>query len=207
MVHEGAQRDAAAGTDGFLYRGRSPRRRLHAEFLSVGAGGKPDRHSRSRHRSRRVRGEESRGVLQTARGQGHQAHDSLPQGSGTEQHRNSNRHRSMGHGDRAYRGVERSIVMSFAVRAVGGPSDRPSKEAGEAGVPPAGRTVGPTLIADLARTSKLRVGINFGNTLLTTRDENGAPGGIAVDLAQELARRVGVPMELVSYDTAGQMAD
>jgi len=97
--------------------------------------------------------------------------------------------------------------MSFAVRDVGGPSDRPSKEAGEAGVPPAGRTVGPTLIADLARTSKLRVGINFGNTLLTTRDENGAPGGIAVDLAQELARRVGVPMELVSYETAGQMAD
>src|SRR5213594_4210626 len=29
---------------------------------------------------------------------------------------------------------------------VGGPSDRPSKEAGEAGVPPAGRTVGPTLL-------------------------------------------------------------
>jgi polar amino acid transport system substrate-binding protein len=54
---------------------------------------------------------------------------------------------------------------------------------------------------------RLRVGINFGNALLTTKDARGTPGGIAVDLARELAQRVGVPMELVSYDTAGRMAD
>src|SRR3990172_6279083 len=61
--------------------------------------------------------------------------------------------------------------------------------------------------SELAPMGRLRVGINFGNALLTARDASGSPGGIAVDLAQELARRVGVPMELVSYDTAGQMAD
>ncbi|HYR89980.1 MAG TPA: ABC transporter substrate-binding protein [Terriglobia bacterium] len=62
-------------------------------------------------------------------------------------------------------------------------------------------------ISELAPTGRLRVGINFGNALLANRDARGTPGGIAVDLAQELARRVGLPMELVSYEMAGQMAD
>ncbi|PYS49266.1 MAG: ABC transporter substrate-binding protein [Acidobacteria bacterium] len=61
--------------------------------------------------------------------------------------------------------------------------------------------------SDVAPMGKLRVGINFGNALLTSRDASGTPGGIAVDLAKELARRVGVPMEIVSYDAAGQLAD
>jgi polar amino acid transport system substrate-binding protein len=63
-------------------------------------------------------------------------------------------------------------------------------------------------VSELAPTGRLRVGINFGNALLTNRDTGGgAPGGIAVDLAHELTRRAGVPMELVSYNTAGAMAD
>jgi polar amino acid transport system substrate-binding protein len=53
----------------------------------------------------------------------------------------------------------------------------------------------------------VRVGINFGNALLATRDAGGAPRGIALDLALELTRRLGVPMELVAYDSAGRMAD
>ncbi|PYS28188.1 MAG: ABC transporter substrate-binding protein [Acidobacteria bacterium] len=64
-----------------------------------------------------------------------------------------------------------------------------------------------TYISELAPMGKLRVGINFGNALLTNKDDRGTPGGIAVDLAHELTRRVGLPMELVSYDTAGHMAD
>src|SRR5205814_658234 len=35
----------------------------------------------------------------------------------------------------------------------------------------------------------------------------GGPGGIAVDLAREVARRLDVPLEIVAYDSAGQMAD
>ena len=61
--------------------------------------------------------------------------------------------------------------------------------------------------SELAPSGRLRVGINFGNALLTRRDAGGTPGGIAVDLAQELARRLGVPMDIVSYNAAGQMAD
>src|SRR6185503_8618215 len=61
--------------------------------------------------------------------------------------------------------------------------------------------------SELAPTGTLRVGINFGNALLTNRDTNGVPGGIAVDLAEELAHRMGVPFEIVSYEAAGRMAD
>jgi polar amino acid transport system substrate-binding protein len=55
--------------------------------------------------------------------------------------------------------------------------------------------------------SILRVGINFGNALLAGRDESGSPRGIAPDLARELTRRMGVTMEMVSYESAGRMAD
>jgi polar amino acid transport system substrate-binding protein len=65
----------------------------------------------------------------------------------------------------------------------------------------------PAARSELTPTGRLRVGINFGNALLTRKDVNGTPGGIAVDLAQELARRVGAAMEIVSYDSAGRMAD
>lgn len=61
--------------------------------------------------------------------------------------------------------------------------------------------------SQLAPTGKLRAGINFGNALLANKDSQGAAHGIAVDLAQELARRAGVPLEIVSYETAGRMAD
>ncbi len=61
--------------------------------------------------------------------------------------------------------------------------------------------------SELAPTGTLRVGINFGNALLAGRDESGVPRGIAVDLARELSRRAGVSMEIVSYESAGRMAD
>jgi polar amino acid transport system substrate-binding protein len=57
------------------------------------------------------------------------------------------------------------------------------------------------------RPRTFRIGINFGNALLTSRDADGSPRGIAVDLAHELARRAGASLELVSYESAGRMAD
>jgi polar amino acid transport system substrate-binding protein len=59
--------------------------------------------------------------------------------------------------------------------------------------------------SELTPSGKLRVGINFGNALLASRT-GGVPGGIAVDLAHELARRLNVPIEIVSYESAGRMA-
>ena len=46
-------------------------------------------------------------------------------------------------------------------------------------------------IADLAPAGKLRAAINFGNPILATKDAaTGAPRGVSVDLANELARRL-----------------
>ena len=58
--------------------------------------------------------------------------------------------------------------------------------------------------AELAPTGKLRVGINYGNFLLVNPDR---ASGIAVDLGREVGRRLGVPVELVPFATAGKLAD
>ncbi len=49
--------------------------------------------------------------------------------------------------------------------------------------------------------------MNLGNTLFTRQDASGALLGVSVDLMQELANRLGVPLELVLYDEPGQVAD
>jgi polar amino acid transport system substrate-binding protein len=69
-------------------------------------------------------------------------------------------------------------------------------------------TVPPDVVKDLAPTGKLRAAINLGNMVLAQKDPaNGEPRGITVDLARELARRVGLPLELVTFDAAGKVFD
>jgi polar amino acid transport system substrate-binding protein len=66
----------------------------------------------------------------------------------------------------------------------------------------------PAVRSELAPTGKLRVGINYGNFLLVLKDSaSGEAQGIAPDLARELGRRAGVPVEFVRFDQAGKMAD
>src|SRR5262245_7700275 len=60
--------------------------------------------------------------------------------------------------------------------------------------------------SDLAPNGKLRAGINFGNKLLTSREQGKEPGGVAVDMARELAKRLGVPLEIVPYESAGALS-
>ena len=65
-----------------------------------------------------------------------------------------------------------------------------------------------SLHLDLAPTGKLRVGINYGNPVLATRDRtSGQLGGVAVDLARELGRRTNLPVELVGFESAGKMVE
>ncbi len=60
------------------------------------------------------------------------------------------------------------------------------------------------ILADLAPTGRLRAAINFGNPVLAAKDPHtGEPGGISADLARELARRLGVAIEFVRYESAG----
>ena len=69
-------------------------------------------------------------------------------------------------------------------------------------------TAAPAAVADLAPTGKLRAAINFGNPVLAGRDPaTGEPAGISTDLARELARRLGVAIEFVRYDSAGKVVD
>src|SRR5205809_4923548 len=62
-------------------------------------------------------------------------------------------------------------------------------------------------VSDLAPTGKLRAAINFGNPVLAGRDAACEPCGISVDLARELARRLGVAMGIVPYDAAGKVVE
>lgn len=66
----------------------------------------------------------------------------------------------------------------------------------------------PEIVTQLAPTGTLRAAINFGNPLLTARDAaTGEPRGIALDLARELGRRLGVPVAIVGYESPGAVAD
>jgi len=69
-------------------------------------------------------------------------------------------------------------------------------------------TAPPGARSELAPTGKLRAAINFGNPVLAQKDPaTGEPRGVSVDLARELGRRLGVPVELVTFDAAGKVFD
>jgi polar amino acid transport system substrate-binding protein len=63
-------------------------------------------------------------------------------------------------------------------------------------------------VTALAPTGKLRVAINFGNSVLAQKDPaTGEPRGISGDLARELAKRLGVPIAFTVFDAAGKVTD
>ena len=64
-----------------------------------------------------------------------------------------------------------------------------------------------TVRSELSPTGTLRIGLNHGNFLLVTPGSKAQPRGVAPDLARELGRRVGAPVEFVNFDTAGALAD
>jgi polar amino acid transport system substrate-binding protein len=64
-----------------------------------------------------------------------------------------------------------------------------------------------SLRAALAPTGVLRTGLNYSNFLITGRDAEQKPYGVAIDLARELGRLAGVPVEFVGYEAPGPMAE
>jgi polar amino acid transport system substrate-binding protein len=73
---------------------------------------------------------------------------------------------------------------------------------------PINPTIPATLLQSLAPTGRLRASINLGNPILANRDPvSGAPVGISVDMAQAFADQLGLPLELVLFDSAGKSVD
>ncbi|MDM0115465.1 ABC transporter substrate-binding protein [Variovorax sp. J22R133] len=62
-------------------------------------------------------------------------------------------------------------------------------------------------IAQLGGTGKLRAAINFGNPILATRGPGSEPHGVSVDLAREAGRGLGLPVELVQFNSAGSVVE
>jgi polar amino acid transport system substrate-binding protein len=64
------------------------------------------------------------------------------------------------------------------------------------------------LRAEMCPTGTLRVGINLGNPVIAQANPGGGdPKGIGPALGRELARRLGVALQYLTYDTAGKLAD
>src|SRR4051794_15243389 len=77
----------------------------------------------------------------------------------------------------------------------------PAEGAVQAGSAPA------DVVAALAPNGRIRAAINLGNEVLAQRDpKTGVVGGVIVDITNELARRLGTPVDMIYYDTGGKIA-
>jgi polar amino acid transport system substrate-binding protein len=62
------------------------------------------------------------------------------------------------------------------------------------------------IVKELAPTGRLRAAINFGNPVLAQPDPaGGPPRGVSGELARELAQRLGVGIDYVTFDAAGKV--
>ncbi len=64
------------------------------------------------------------------------------------------------------------------------------------------------LLQKIAPTGKLRASINLGNPILANKDPaSGKPFGVSVDLAHAYAKKLGLDLELVVFDSAGKSVE
>jgi len=64
------------------------------------------------------------------------------------------------------------------------------------------------LIKAFTPTGRLRASINLGNPILANKNPaGGEPVGVSIDLARGFAKRLGVELELVVFDTAGKSVE
>ena len=68
--------------------------------------------------------------------------------------------------------------------------------------------IDPKMIQSFAPTGTLRVGINLGNPVLAGIDAaTQKPKGVTIDIANEIGKRSGIPVELIPFKTAGSTVD
>jgi polar amino acid transport system substrate-binding protein len=64
--------------------------------------------------------------------------------------------------------------------------------------------------AELLPTGQLRVGVGVGpaaSAFWAMRQPDGSPRGVTVALAEEAARRLGVPLALQAYNSSGEVVE
>ena len=96
-------------------------------------------------------------------------------------------------------------ALTAAAIIVGGLNASPAQTPPAA--PPGGATINQApadVLRELAPTGTLRAAINLGNSVLAQGTPQ-ALRGVSVDLARELARRTGLPLELVPFEAAGKV--
>jgi polar amino acid transport system substrate-binding protein len=68
--------------------------------------------------------------------------------------------------------------------------------------------IDPKMIQSFAPTGILRVGINLGNPVLAGLDAvTQKPKGVSIDIANEIGKRSGIPVELIPFKSAGSTVD
>jgi polar amino acid transport system substrate-binding protein len=97
-----------------------------------------------------------------------------------------------------YKSVCAAMMIAVGAVAASAQSTDPSQKGSTVS------TVPSDVVKDLAPTGKLRAAINLGNIVLAQGTPQ-EPRGITVDLARELAKRLGVPLEMATYDAAGKV--
>ena len=66
--------------------------------------------------------------------------------------------------------------------------------------------VAPEIVKEFAPTGRLRAAINQGNSVLVQKGPaGGEPKGVTIMLAKELGQRLGVPVDLVLFNAAGEV--
>jgi polar amino acid transport system substrate-binding protein len=68
-------------------------------------------------------------------------------------------------------------------------------------------TISTELIQKIAPTGKLRASINLGNPILANKNLEGQPFGISIDLANAFAKKLGLELELLVFDSAGKSVE
>lgn len=90
--------------------------------------------------------------------------------------------------------LRKTIVLGLCAALLSACASRPSAS--------------PAVVAELAPTGKLRAAINFGNPILATKDPaTGQARGVSVDMSRELAARLGVGLELMTFEAAGKVVE
>jgi polar amino acid transport system substrate-binding protein len=70
------------------------------------------------------------------------------------------------------------------------------------------KSIDPTTLKSFAPSGTLRVGINLGNPVLASEDTaTKQVSGISVDIANEIGKRINLPIQLIPFRSAGATVD